>query len=161
MNIEDFRTYCLSFKGAYEKMPFEKATSAYDRNLLVFCVAEKWFCFVNVETFDFCNIKCAPDRIVDLQERYEGVTPAYHMNKKTLDKRTFRQRRTRQNDRRPREAIVRSCRGFPAEKGKSGFADPVIGIGERHQGDIRRRRKKTPSFLCPDESRKGYLDIDR
>ena len=48
MNIEDFRTYCLSFKGAYEKMPFEKATSAYDRNLLVFCVAEKWFCFVNV-----------------------------------------------------------------------------------------------------------------
>ena len=82
MNIEDFRTYCLSFKGAYEKMPFEKATSAYDRNLLVFCVAEKWFCFVNVETFDFCNIKCAPDRIVDLQERYEGVTPAYHMNKK-------------------------------------------------------------------------------
>ena len=62
MNIEDFRTYCLSFKGAYEKMPFEKAASAYDRNLLVFCVAEKWFCFVNVETFDFCNIKCAPDR---------------------------------------------------------------------------------------------------
>ena len=82
MNIEDFRTYCLSFKGAYEKMPFEKATSAYDRNLLVFCVAEKRICFVNVETFDFCNIKCAPDRIVDLQERYEGVTPAYHMNKK-------------------------------------------------------------------------------
>lgn len=41
MNIEDFRTYCLSFKGAYEKMPFEKAASAYDRNLLVFCVAEK------------------------------------------------------------------------------------------------------------------------
>lgn len=43
MNIEDFRTYCLSFKGAYEKMPFEKATSAYDRNLLVFCVAENGF----------------------------------------------------------------------------------------------------------------------
>ena len=154
MNIEDFRTYCLSFKGAYEKMPFEKAASAYDRNLLVFCVAEKWFCFVNVETFDFCNIKCAPDWIVDLQERYEGVTPAYHMNKKHWIS-------VRQNDRRPREAIVRSCRGFPAEKGKSGFADPVIGIGERHQGDIRQRREKPPSFLCPDESRKGYLDIDR
>ena len=82
MNIEDFRTYCLSFKGAYEKMPFEKATSAYDRNLLVFCVAEKWFCFVNVETFDFCNIKCAPDRIVDLQERYEGV----HFDKDVPDR---------------------------------------------------------------------------
>ena len=145
MNIEDFRTYCLSFKGAYEKMPFEKAASAYDRNLLVFCVAEKWFCFVNVETFDFCNIKCAPDRIVDLQERYEGVTPAYHMNKKHWISVHF----DRQNDRRPREAIVRSCRGFPAEKGKSGFADPVIGIGERHQGDIRQRRKNLRLFYAP------------
>jgi hypothetical protein len=26
---------------------------------------------------------------------------------------------------------------------------------------IRQRREKPPSFLCPDESRKGYLDIDR
>ena len=27
MNIEDFRTYCLSFKGAYAKTKFEKAAS--------------------------------------------------------------------------------------------------------------------------------------
>lgn len=45
MNIEDFRAYCLSFEGVYDKMPFDKATSAYDRNLLVFYVAQKWFCF--------------------------------------------------------------------------------------------------------------------
>ena len=90
MNIEDFRTYCLSFKGAYEKMPFEKAASAYDRNLLVFCVAEKWFCFVNVETFDFCNIKCAPDILnvkcdpvfASYLRQQPGFSPAYHMNKK-------------------------------------------------------------------------------
>ena len=25
MNIEDFRTYCLSFKGEYAKTKFEKA----------------------------------------------------------------------------------------------------------------------------------------
>ena len=58
MNIEDFRTYCLSFKGVHDKMPFGKATSEYDRNLLVFYVLDKWFCFVNIDTFDFCNIKC-------------------------------------------------------------------------------------------------------
>lgn len=46
MNIEDFREYCLSFKGTNEKMPFEKASSAYDRNLLVFSVFDKWFCDV-------------------------------------------------------------------------------------------------------------------
>lgn len=82
MNIEDFRTYCLSFKGTGDKMPFAKATSQYDRNLLVFYVADKWFCFVNVDEFDFCNIKCHPEQIEDLQERYEGIQPGYHMNKK-------------------------------------------------------------------------------
>ena len=82
MNIEDFRTYCLSFKGAHDKMPFHKATSKYDRDLLVFCVLDKWFCFVNIDTLDFCNLKCAPDRIEELEERYEGIRPGYHMNKK-------------------------------------------------------------------------------
>lgn len=82
MNIEEFRTYCLSFKGVHDKMPFEKAASEYDRNLLVFYVADKWFCFVNVDVFDFCNIKCNSDQIVDLQDRFEGITPGYHMNKK-------------------------------------------------------------------------------
>lgn len=82
MNIEDFRSYCLSLKGVHEKMPFEKAVSEYDRNLLVFCVADKWFCFVNIDVFDFCNLKCDPEQIGELQDRYEGIKPGYHMNKK-------------------------------------------------------------------------------
>lgn len=82
MNIEDFRAYCLSFKGVYDKMPFEKATSEYDRNLLVFYVVDKWFCFANVDVFDFCDIKCNSEQIEDLQDRYEGIRPGYHMNKK-------------------------------------------------------------------------------
>lgn len=82
MNIEEFRAYCLSFKGVHDKMPFEKATSEYDRNLLVFYVVDKWFCFVNVDEFDFCNIKCIPEQIETLQDRYDGIKPGYHMNKK-------------------------------------------------------------------------------
>lgn len=82
MNIEDFRAYCLSFKGAQDKMPFDKATSEYDRNLLVFYVADKWFCFVNVDAFDFCSIKCPAQQIEELQDKYEGIKPGYHMNKK-------------------------------------------------------------------------------
>lgn len=82
MNIEEFREYCLSFKGVSEKMPFGKATSEYDRNLLVFSVADKWFCFVNVDVFDFCTIKCDPESVRPLQEQYYDVGPAYHMNKK-------------------------------------------------------------------------------
>lgn len=82
MNIEDFRKYCLSFRGVHEKMPFDKATSEYDRNLLVFCVADKWFCFVNIDVFDFCNLKCRPEQTEDLRDKYEGIRPGYHMNKR-------------------------------------------------------------------------------
>lgn len=63
-------------------MPFEKATTEYDRNLLVFYVLDKWFCFVNIDVFDFCNIKCPTEQIEELQELYEGIKPGYHMNKK-------------------------------------------------------------------------------
>ena len=81
MNIEEFREYCLSFCGVSEKMPFGKASSEYDRRLLVFCVADKWFCFVNIDRFDFCNIRCETARIPGLRSEYESVRPGYHMNK--------------------------------------------------------------------------------
>ena len=82
MNIEDFRNYCLSFDGVHDKMPFGKAASEYDLNILVFYVADKWFCFVNIDVFDFCCIKSDTAQIEDLQSRYEGIKPGYHMNKK-------------------------------------------------------------------------------
>lgn len=82
MNIEDFRSYCLSFKGVHDKFPFGKAAAEYDRNLLVFYVFDKWFCFVNVDVFDFCTIKCPAGEADELQALYEDVRPAYHMNKK-------------------------------------------------------------------------------
>lgn len=82
MNIEDFREYCLSLPGVHDDFPFGKASSEYDRNLLVFYVGEKWFCFVNAVEFDRCNLKSDPDAIAELRARYEGILPAYHMNKR-------------------------------------------------------------------------------
>lgn len=82
MNIEEFRAYCLSLAGVRDKMPFGKATSDYDRNLLVFEVHDKWFCFVNIDLFDSCCIKCATESIGELRERYEGIGPGCHMNKR-------------------------------------------------------------------------------
>ena len=81
MNIEDFRKHCLSMRGAEEKFPFKKATTEYDKELLVFSVMDKWFCFVNPGVFDFCDLKCDPEESVELREKYEGITPGYHMNK--------------------------------------------------------------------------------
>lgn len=80
MNIEEFRNYCLSLKGVTEKMPFRKATSDYDRNLLVFSIGGKWFCFVNIEAFDFCNLKSSPEASAELQAEFDAVRLGYHMN---------------------------------------------------------------------------------
>ena len=80
MNIEEFRNYCLSLKGVTEKMPFTKANNDYDRNLLVFSIGDKWFSFVNMEVFDFCNLKSDPDTSAKLQTIYNAVRPGYHMN---------------------------------------------------------------------------------
>ena len=82
MNVEEFREYCLSLKGVEEKMPFVNVADRYSRDVLCFYVGDKWFCFVNVEVFDFCCIKCDPNESGELQARYSGITPGWHMNKK-------------------------------------------------------------------------------
>lgn len=82
MNVEDFRDYCPSLKGTHDKLTFKNSNSEYDKDLLVFSVAEKWFAFANIEVFDFCNLKCDPLESQELQAKYEEITPGYHMNKK-------------------------------------------------------------------------------
>ena len=82
MKIEEFREYCLSLKGVHEKMPFPNVPDKYSQDVLCFYVASKWFCFVNIEVFDFCCIKCAPDKREELQATYSGIKPGWHMNKK-------------------------------------------------------------------------------
>ena len=82
MNVEEFRTYCLSFAGTHDDFPFGKSSSDYDRDILVFYVLDKWFCVVNAVAWDVCNLRCAPERIPELRERYEGIGPGWHMNKK-------------------------------------------------------------------------------
>ena len=82
MNVEEFREYCLSLPGVSEKMPFLNVADRYSRDVLCFYVGDKWFCFVNIEVFDFCCLKCRPEESAELRVRYEGVKPGWHMNKK-------------------------------------------------------------------------------
>lgn len=75
MNIEALREYCLSLKGVEEKMPF-------DNRVLVFTVKDKIFCLTDIEDYEFVNLKCNPEKAIELREQYGEVTPGYHMNKK-------------------------------------------------------------------------------
>lgn len=76
MNIEAFRDYCISKPAVTESFPF-------DDKVLVFKVAGKIFALTHVETFDYINLKCIPERAVELREFHHGIKPGYHMNKKS------------------------------------------------------------------------------
>ena len=78
MNIEEFRAYCLSLPQAKENSPW---TEPQYQNLITFTVDGKWFCLLDIEN-KFCDAKCLPDNVSDLQVRYKGIQPAWHMNKK-------------------------------------------------------------------------------
>ena len=76
MNVEEFRKYCLSKKGVTETFPFDEHT-------LVFKVMGKMFVLVPLERLPTqANLKCDPERAIELREEYDGViTPGYHMSK--------------------------------------------------------------------------------
>jgi predicted DNA-binding protein (MmcQ/YjbR family) len=75
MNIEDFRTYCLSKKGVTEEFPFDETT-------LVFKVMGKMFALTDLDGDFSINLKCDPDLAIELREQHPAVQPGYHMNKK-------------------------------------------------------------------------------
>ena len=75
MNIESFRTYCLSKPGTTEETPFGPET-------LVLKVMGKMFALTDVDAFAHIALKVDPEVGVELREQYAFVVPAYHMNKK-------------------------------------------------------------------------------
>lgn len=78
MNIEELREYCLSLKGAQENMPWTEPKYSM---LMTFTIGGKWFCLADVEK-KFIDVKCSPERVAEMQSRYNGAFPAWHMNKK-------------------------------------------------------------------------------
>ncbi len=76
MNIEDVRLYALSLGEVEECLPFGDET-------LVFKVKNKIFLLVSMEADPLqFNVKCDPERAIELREEYECIQPGYHMNKK-------------------------------------------------------------------------------
>lgn len=75
MNIESFRNYCLAMKGVTESFPFDEST-------LVFKVKNKMFAATDVDYFQSFNVKCDPEKAIELREAWPAVKPGYHMNKR-------------------------------------------------------------------------------
>jgi len=75
MNLDSLQKYCLEKKGVTEGFPFDDET-------LVFKVGGKMFCLVNLTPPQSVNLKCNPEKAIELREEYEEILPGYHMNKK-------------------------------------------------------------------------------
>lgn len=77
MNVEELRNFCVDKKGVTEEFPFDEDT-------LVFKVMGKMFALLPLKRIPSqCNLKCNPERAIELREEYDGdITPGYHMSKK-------------------------------------------------------------------------------
>ncbi|MBR9919199.1 MAG: MmcQ/YjbR family DNA-binding protein [Bacteroidetes bacterium] len=76
MHLDEFREYCLKKKGVTEELPFGPDT-------LVFKVMGKMFAATGLDSDIFtANLKCDPERAVQLREQHPEIQPGYHMNKK-------------------------------------------------------------------------------
>lgn len=75
MNIEEIREYCLAKAAVTEGFPFNEST-------LVFKVMNKMFALTGLEGDPpYVNLKCDPERAIELRGHYEDIQPGYHMNK--------------------------------------------------------------------------------
>ncbi|MCM1330617.1 MAG: MmcQ/YjbR family DNA-binding protein [Ruminococcus sp.] len=78
MTREEYIEYCKTIAGASVDCPFEDAEATVARH----SDTRKWFALVmEVGGRHMVNLKCEPMEADFLRGAYEGVTPAYHMNK--------------------------------------------------------------------------------
>lgn len=82
MNAEEFRYFCI-------KLPFVTESFPFDETTLVFKVGGKMFALIDLEHAKSANLKCDPERAIELREKFNAVKPGYHMNKQHWNTVTF------------------------------------------------------------------------
>jgi predicted DNA-binding protein (MmcQ/YjbR family) len=75
MTLDQFLAHCSTKPGVEESFPFNETT-------LVLKVMGKMFALTGLEEERFkLNLKCDPDRSLELRATYAEVEPGFHMNK--------------------------------------------------------------------------------
>lgn len=77
MNAEDIRNYVLKKNDVTESFPFGDEVLVFKTNAKIFLLLSLSEDGISV------NLKCDPDKAIQLREEYpEVIIPGYHMNKK-------------------------------------------------------------------------------
>jgi predicted DNA-binding protein (MmcQ/YjbR family) len=75
MNFESIYSHCIAKPHVHEDYPFDKTT-------LVFKVGGKIFLLIDSFNPVSINVKCNPEKAIELREQFDGIKPGFHMNKK-------------------------------------------------------------------------------
>lgn len=76
MDLQSAIEHSLSHPGAEETTPFGP-------DVFVYKVAGKMFATAGLEDDEGrMNLKCDPDRALELRDEHEAIIPGYHMNKR-------------------------------------------------------------------------------
>ena len=78
MHADEIREYLLSRPATTEEQPFGP-------DVLVYKVKGKMFATLGIDDEDGSgrtNLKCDPDRAIELRAEHESILPGYHMNKR-------------------------------------------------------------------------------
>jgi predicted DNA-binding protein (MmcQ/YjbR family) len=76
MDLPDVVAHCLAQPGADESAPFGPEVAVYK-------VGGKLFALAIPDDFPpRLNLKCDPDRALELRDEFPAILPGYHMNKK-------------------------------------------------------------------------------
>jgi predicted DNA-binding protein (MmcQ/YjbR family) len=77
MNLDDLRAICIAKPGTTEERPFGPDT-------VVFKVMNKMFALCGDDPQpEFVNLKSDADDALFFREKFDGVKPGYHMDKRT------------------------------------------------------------------------------
>lgn len=80
MNPETLRDYCVAKPGVTESFPFDTVTLVFKVGITG--AQSRIFALLDTESQPTTlNLKCDPERAVQLREAFPAVQPGYHMNK--------------------------------------------------------------------------------
>ena len=76
MDLGELIEYCVKFKASTEDFPFDEVTLTYK-------VGGKIFILIPTDSEELrINLKCNPEKAIQLREEHPAIIPGFHMNKK-------------------------------------------------------------------------------
>ena len=76
MNVEEVREYGRCLPDDTERWPFGPDTLTLE-------IGGRIFCLMTLDgQWDFYNLKIDPEFSIELRDKYSGIRPGYHMNKR-------------------------------------------------------------------------------